>query len=1017
MNLASEIVNRISKEATGETEEDIKQACERIFVDVLIKAGINYSPKYEVKIESGRVDALYNYLCLEYKKPGLVVNNFETFVKEKRKYLLALARKYSVDKSKIIGVLLDGKHIGFFRYDMDGKLRSDGPYPVNASSMQMFISFAQTTTRKALIGENVLASFDGSQPITSNLIQAFWNALINCKDVRTKMFFREWRRLFGQVSTKVGDSVSKEAAIYGLSIVSEEDCQKFIFTIHSVYALIIKHIAYMILSARKTGGKYTLANMLRSGRLDLKDISERIESGEEFIALGIRNFLEGDYFCWYTLEWTNDIACAIQEIIFELAEYEPQTGTLKPEAVRDLMKQLYEGLLSKEMRHSLGEYYTPDWLAEYTLQESGFHSGMRILDPTCGSGTFLILAINRMIAEANGTPILSDILENVCGFDLNPLAVVSARTNYILAIEPYLGQVKGTIELPVYLGDAIFSPSAKEGLYTYFLDSDAGRIQLALPEELSLSTGSLAKTLSKIECLVSCIYKTKSITRQSGLNALEHYLDAEKIPKEHVLELMNQICDLEEKNWDGIWCNIIKNYFSTAQTSDFDIIVGNPPWVRWSDLPVNYRNTIKGFCKDYDLFSSDKFVGGVESDISTMVLYSAADKWLRTGGTLAMLITRTVFKTESSEGFRKFKIPKTTTNFTVFKVEDYTALKPFENATNKPALVVLKKGGPKTKFPIPWIAWKASARNTPKPYDSLPYVIKNTKRVKLVAHPVGNEGSPWLTVPRQELKSCLALTRKDTAEEKYNARKGICTDLNGLYYGHIVGGNFINSFGTKGSTKELTPLTIKIEADLLYPIARGREIKPFSWESEHTYGIIPQNGMHGYPVAEMITKHPFAFAYFSRHKKLLEARSSLKRYLPQDPFYACWNVGAYSFAEFKVCWREISNRLQSCVITKEDGKVVVPDHKIYFVPTDTAEEAHYLCAILNATAIERIVLSYAESTQIGTHIFDYVHIPIFNDKNPQHLKLAELSRAAHQGTITANTAIAQIDDLIKRKGL
>lgn len=149
----------------------------------------------------------------------------------------------------------------------------------------------------------------------------------------------------------------------------------------------------------------------------------------------------------------------------------------------------------------------------------------------------------------------------------------------------------------------------------------------------------------------------------------------------------------------------------------------------------------------------------------------------------------------------------------------------------------------------------------------------------------------------------------------------------------------------------------------------------------------------------------------------MEKRSSLKRYLPKDPFYTCWNVGAYSFAKYKVCWREISNRLQSCVLTEADGKAIVPDHKIYFVPTDTEEEAHYLCAVLNATAIEKIVLNYAESTQIGTHIFDYVHIPVFNDKNPQHLELSELSKAAHQGKITAEVAIAKIDDLIKYRDL
>ena len=204
----------------------------------------------------------------------------------------------------------------------------------------------------------------------------------------------------------------------------------------------------------------------------------------------------------------------------------------------------------------------------------------------------------------------------------------------------------------------------------------------------------------------------------------------------------------------------------------------------------------------------------------------------------------------------------------------------------------------------------------------------------------------------------------------------------------------------------------KIETDLLYPIARGREIMPFFWAWDHGYCILPQDGMHGYPVKEMAAKYPLAFNYLSRYKDRLRERSSLKRYLPKDPFYACWNVGAYTFAPYKVCWREISNRLQACVLTEADGKVVVPDHKIYFVPTETEDEAHYLCAILNATAIENIVLNYAENTQIGTHIFDYIDIPMFDRKDQRHMKLSTISKGAHSGKLTAQEAIRQVDTIL-----
>lgn len=1005
------IANRLLREAVGATEEDVKMACERILREELSPLGICYAPKYEFTISSGRLDALFNSLVIEYKKRGLLAKSFDAFVTEKTKYIPSLAKELRTDPTRIICVLLDGESIGFFRCSEEHSILSFGPYPVNEASVDQLIRYAKSTNRKSLSEKNVISSFGHGSVISRAILNAMYEALSHISDQRTRMFLNEWKRLFGQVAGKVADnSIQAEAAAYGLEIHNYGEAIRFVFAVHTTFALIIKHIALYVL--RSKNALDTLSDELKHGK-QLKDLSTRLESGEEYKALGINNFLEGDYFCWYTFEWSDSIETAIHLLLNEIDEYEPETASLKPESIRDLIKGLYEGLLSKKMRHSLGEYYSPDWMAQYVLDQSSYRPGQRLLDPTCGSGTFLVMAIQRCIAEQ--LP-LKDILDTVYGIDMNPLAVLSARTNYILSIEPLLKTIDESIEIPIYLGDAIFSPTESNGFYSYYLDTDAGRISLSIPSEILAVPGFFQSILSKIEELIDCRWQKQTISLEAARAQLYGYvMEAAKayglqFDPQHIVDLFDAIDSLEENRWDGIWCNVIKNYFATACLPAFDVIVGNPPWVRWSELPEAYRNTIKAFCKSYNLFSSDRFVGGVESDISTMVLYSAADKWLKDKGTLSMLITRTVFKTESSEGFRCFSIPTTGIKLKVCSVDDFTALRPFDNAVNKPTLLTLKKNHEETVYPVEWRVW--TMREPVSPEMTLFEVKGKTDIEQKVAAPIGGKGSPWLTVPPQKLAPCLSLTKRSTDTKAYIPRKGICTDLNGVYYGTLADGVFTNSFGEVGKTKGLVPERVRIENALLYPIARGREIGPFSWNGTGKYGIIPQTGMHGFSVEDMLLRYPRAFAYFSRHKEILETRSSLKRYLKKDPFYTCWNVGEYSFAAYKVCWSEISSTLKACVLNAFEGKTVVPDHKVYFVPTEDEMEAHYLCAVLNAPSVEELVMNYAENTQIGTHIFDYVRIPRFDPANPVHTLLSRLSKSAHENRISVENTRQEIDRVI-----
>ena len=91
---------------------------------------------------------------------------------------------------------------------------------------------------------------------------------------------------------------------------------------------------------------------------------DELERGGIFHQMGITNFLEGDLFAWYLAVWSEPIERLARKTIAKLDEYNPGTFSENPAQSRDLLKKLYQQLFPKSVRHDLGEYYTPDWLAE-----------------------------------------------------------------------------------------------------------------------------------------------------------------------------------------------------------------------------------------------------------------------------------------------------------------------------------------------------------------------------------------------------------------------------------------------------------------------------------------------------------------------------------------------------------------------------------------------------------------------------------------------------------------------------
>ena len=261
---------------------------------------------------------------------------------------------------------------------------------------------------------------------------------------RTAELLALWREsfrvIYGEASLSAHKRLDPAAllAVCGLEPgrmeAREERMQTLVFAIQTYFSLLVKA---------------AVAAMLGD---DLRDWPGVIR-GKAAEERGIVNYCAEDWYCWPVYEPDNGMDRVLEAVAAQADRYGGGAGR----ADRDDVKRLYEALIPAPLRHALGEYYTPDWLAAYTLEKGlalgGWDAGrVHMADPACGSGTFLLQAIARKRQAGCG---LREILATVRGFDINPLAVLTAKTNYLLALRDLLEKENGPVELPVYRADAL----------------------------------------------------------------------------------------------------------------------------------------------------------------------------------------------------------------------------------------------------------------------------------------------------------------------------------------------------------------------------------------------------------------------------------------------------------------------------------------------------------------------------------------------------------------------------------
>lgn len=1027
---APEVTRDILKAAKGaRNEADLVAETEKVLERFGRSFDVTLNLQRERTLINGRADAVYNRFVIEYEPPNSLrpSNNHhhnKHAIGQVTQYMDELERLDRHRKERLAGVVLDGGHYIFVRH-RDEHWRIDDPVPVNTQSTETFLRYLLSlATELALTPENLVRDFGENSNTARQVVPTLYHALRTSNNPKVKVIFRQWQRQFQEVSgynlssgQLSGTDLSRLYAVRDRN----PDIELLFFAIHTYYATFIKvlalQVAHYYLMPKVGTGLSAVANYDTD---KLRDYLLEMERGGLFTQLGIRNFLEGDFFGWYLEIWDDALDTAIRRLIGVLANYSLVTLDVDPEETRDLLKHLYQNLMPKKLRHALGEYYTPDWLAQRLLNQLGYKGEpqKRLLDPACGSGTFLVLAIKRVrqYSDEKMLPpaqVLEQVLGNIVGFDLNPLAVISARTNYLLALGGLLQHRTGEISIPVYLADSVLTPSKGDNLYTqhgFSFQTAVGRF--TVPR--SLVDAHYIDQLSHL--LEECVYnETKPAQFKTRLLRIFPLNEAEDEAEVQIaVALYEQLLSLEGQGINGIWARIIKNAFAPLFQGRFDYVAGNPPWVNWSNLPNEYRQETSPLWQEYELFPHTGLrarLGSAMDDISVLLLYVAADRYLQANAKLGFVITQTLFKTEGGgAGFRRFKIGAREPIKVLF-FDDMSSLQIFEGATNRTAVVIVQRDLP-TTYPIQTFYWRKRVKGASIATDaSLEEVIEMTQRAKWVAQPIdsNNLTSPWITGREKAIKGAL----KAIGSSPYQARYGVHTHANGIYWLDVISkrpdGLLVVSNLGHLSRPPIEIIQASVEPEFVYPLLRGRGVKQWQFEQQH-FIIIAQNPdqpSKAYPENELEVQYPKTYSYFHRFEEQLRSRSGYKQFFnpERDPFYSVYNVGDYTFAPYKCVWREQSSFLTSAVISSQNGKALIPDHKLTICPFTSETEAHFMCACLASSIARFIVKSYAVETAIAAHVLNYLRIPKFDGKNSIHQTLASLSQQAHSATVSGDAEI------------
>jgi len=819
--------------------------------------------------------------------------------------------------------------------------------------------------------------------------------------------FRELSSYFNRIKSAGEIQVSYDQWKSFLSIAyGTFDASDSNFLIHTYLSVFSKILAYAVVS----NDDYINDNEMLS-----------IIDGTIFHKYNIRNFVENDFFSWVKEE--NNFRSL--KIVFRLIAQEISSFDFQ-KVEEDILKGVYQELIDLDTRHALGEYYTPDWLCERIFKEFHFELTDNILDPACGSGSFLRAGIHR-IRELHPNVTAGQLADHIFGIDIHPLSVQIAKTTILLALGKEIINERRPIHINIIQANTLLAPSGVKDIFgnkfNMNIDKERYALNTQILEDVQLFDEALevcedvaGQTLNKnnetIDAFGNILRKQ---TRNKGLN-------------EQIIESFYKIYTAlklaKENGRDSIWKFILQNLYKPYFLADrFDFIVGNPPWFTYSSISnEEYQDTLNTLARKYSV-KPEKKKNFPHLEIAVIFLSYCSSYFLKENGKLAFVVPRSIFSADHHDNTRSGK----SKGFRLTQIWDLNSVSPLFRI---PCAVLFAEKAKQRKRsgeePTIWKALPASGLEGKSFSGTLP---THNCSLKVASPKLIETTDKWYYV--RQGKSTAFSTHKAKPQSKVNPYKKLfkqgATIVPRAFY-------FIDLIQETPPDWEDRLINIKtsptiisdakkpwkdisfnglIESQFLFRTALSKSILPFALFKPDLIVLpvsVKNDGENGkqisiYSAVELMRDGFLeASKWFQNASDIWDERKTQKSKNMTANNRIDFQGGLTDQnlnAPFLVLYNSSAKDANATVIKRESLDLnFIVESKGYVYYTEQINEAYYLTAILNSNVPNLLMKDFQSRGLFGARdvhkkILD-IYFPKFSDRDDRLLRLSVLGREAHE---------------------
>ena len=550
-----------------------------------------------------------------------------------------------------MGVLTDGKR-WVLRWPGAGPVRMARPYAFTLDSPDewfLLLEWLRDTALVSLEGilpdkDNIAEHFGPNSPAYQRDIETLRslyqeNAEVETIRVKRRLWYDLLRTALGEVAFTTEGMDDLEEIVRRVEDTEEMDD---LFVRHTYLSAVIG----MVVQA--------------SFGIDLRQLADNdpadlLQGRELYRSTGLQGVLESDFFAWPNEVGGNPLLQTLARRVarFNWAEAPPDTAA-----------NLYETVIPSEERSQLGEYYTPTWLARTMVRELVDDPlNQRVLDPACGSGTFVAEAVSHFITAAEeahweSQEILTRLREAVTGIDVHPVAVHLARAAWTLAAHPAISATveagfDASMSIPVYLGDAL---QLRFRTGDMFADNeitiqtrDEDNTELVFPISLVERAEDFDALMGDISAYVE--------QGEDPFLALDDNQINDVYERETIGETIKTMQQLHDRGRDHIWAYYTRNMVRPVALSrdKVDVVIGNPPW-------INYNQTFDILRTELENLSRNRYgiwVGGIryatQQDVAGLFFARSVDLYLKDSGVIGFVMPHSALQTGQYSKWRTGK--------------------------------------------------------------------------------------------------------------------------------------------------------------------------------------------------------------------------------------------------------------------------------------------------------------------------------------------------------------------------